>query len=98
MGLARPGHLLSLLLAAGCVVGAARRPTQAEAAGGPPPQPERERTAGDAFVTPESSEAKPDAPPGPPPPGKVWRSGYWHWEGSRHVWVPGRWEPAPVLP
>ena len=47
------------------------------------------------------------APYGPPPvvaetygvapfPGALWISGYWGWEGSRHVWTPGRWEhPRP---
>lgn len=28
----------------------------------------------------------------PPRAGYVWASGYWRWNGSRHVWVDGRWE------
>ena len=24
-------------------------------------------------------------------PGFVWASGYWMWNGNRHVWVAGRW-------
>jgi hypothetical protein len=24
--------------------------------------------------------------------GAVWISGYWGWNGGRHVWVPGRWD------
>mgnify|MGYP002713019086 CR=1 FL=1 len=27
-------------------------------------------------------------------PGYVWASGYWRWNGHRHVWVDGRWLPA----
>jgi hypothetical protein len=45
-----------------------------------------------------------DVPPCPPPervyvvheympyPYRIWVSGYRHWDGSRHVWVPGHWE------
>ena len=25
----------------------------------------------------------------------VWVSGYHNWDGSRHVWVPGRWDRPP---
>jgi hypothetical protein len=28
------------------------------------------------------------------PPGAVWIPGYWNWNGSRHVWVGGRWSAA----
>lgn len=28
-----------------------------------------------------------------PAPGYFWISGIWLWEGNRHVWHPGRWEP-----
>ena len=27
-------------------------------------------------------------------PGYAWAPGYWHWEGQRHVWTPGRWLEA----
>lgn len=27
----------------------------------------------------------------PPQPGYYWASGYWGWDGFRHVWVDGRW-------
>ena len=40
---------------------------------------------------------------GPPPPrfevvpaprrGYIWSPGYWAWDGYRHVWVVGHWEP-----
>lgn len=33
---------------------------------------------------------------GPPNPGSVWVSGYWHWNGVRYVWIPGHWEPLPT--
>jgi hypothetical protein len=26
--------------------------------------------------------------------GYVWESGYWHWNGHRHVWIAGHWERA----
>ena len=29
--------------------------------------------------------------PAAPSPNHVWIPGYWHWNGSRHVWVGGRW-------
>ncbi len=33
---------------------------------------------------------------GPAPgPGYVWIPGYHNWDGSRHVWVAGRWERPP---
>src|ERR1700683_1909500 len=43
------------------------------------------------------------APPAPivetrgvaPGPGYVWISGYHNWNGTAHVWVPGRWEQPP---
>jgi hypothetical protein len=89
---------LLALLAAGCVVGASRRPTAAEAASGPPPPPDRDGTAGDALLPPHG-EALPDAPPGPAPAGKAWRVGYWHWDGTQYVWVAGHWEATPrVVP
>jgi WXXGXW repeat (2 copies) len=34
------------------------------------------------------------APP-PPAPGSVWTPGYWSWDGTRYVWVPGRYVVAP---
>jgi hypothetical protein len=29
--------------------------------------------------------------------GYVWVSGFWHWDGGRYDWVPGRWE-LPAAP
>ena len=29
----------------------------------------------------------------PPQPGYVWAPGYWSWDGRRHVWYKGHWEP-----
>lgn len=41
------------------------------------------------------------APPPPrveivpgPRPGFIWASGYWRWEGRRHIWVKGHWMRA----
>ena len=31
-----------------------------------------------------------------PQPGYIWVSGFWGWQGHRHVWFPGRWEAARV--
>jgi hypothetical protein len=33
----------------------------------------------------------------PPPPdrGYVWIDGYHNWDGTRYVWVPGRWDRPP---
>jgi hypothetical protein len=33
----------------------------------------------------------------PPPavPGNVWQSGYWAWDGTKYVWVPGVYAVAP---
>jgi WXXGXW repeat (2 copies) len=28
-------------------------------------------------------------PPPPPPPANVWAPGYWAWDGTKYVWVPG---------
>jgi hypothetical protein len=33
-----------------------------------------------------------------PAPGMVWVAGYWHWDGTDHVWVPGHWESPPPAP
>jgi hypothetical protein len=40
----------------------------------------------------------PEFPTSPPVPGMVWIAGAWHWTGTDHVWVPGRWESPPPLP
>jgi hypothetical protein len=50
--------------------------------------------------------AGPPAPPAPlpeirslaPVPGMVWVAGWWHWDGTAYVWLPGRWESPPPLP
>jgi WXXGXW repeat (2 copies) len=34
-------------------------------------------------------------PPPPPPPGNVWQGGYWAWDGTKYVWVPGVYVVAP---
>ena len=34
-------------------------------------------------------------PPAPPPPGNVWQGGYWAWDGTKYVWVPGAYVVAP---
>src|SRR5437899_9681199 len=35
-------------------------------------------------------------PPPPPRVGNVWITGFWNWDGYRHVWQPGHWERARV--
>ena len=32
-------------------------------------------------------------PPPPPRVGFAWAPGYWYWDGGRHLWYPGHWEP-----
>src|SRR3984957_3495243 len=34
-------------------------------------------------------------PPPPPAPGNVWQGGYWAWDGTKYVWVPGVYVVAP---
>jgi WXXGXW repeat (2 copies) len=34
-------------------------------------------------------------PPPPPPPANVWAPGYWAWDGTKYVWVPGGYVVAP---
>jgi len=36
-----------------------------------------------------------ETPPPPPAAGQVWTPGYWSWDGTRYVWVPGRYVVAP---
>jgi hypothetical protein len=36
-----------------------------------------------------------ETPPPAPPPGTVWTPGYWSWDGTRYIWVPGRYAVAP---
>ncbi|MBL8601080.1 MAG: YXWGXW repeat-containing protein [Myxococcales bacterium] len=31
----------------------------------------------------------------PPVAGQNWIPGFWSWNGSQHVWTPGRWEAPP---
>jgi hypothetical protein len=87
---------LVALACAGCVVGSPQRPTQAEAVAGPPPPPSEDKTAQQIIDERPRGEARPDAPPGKGRPGEVWVAGYWHWDGTHHAWVPGRWEKAPA--
>jgi len=30
----------------------------------------------------------------PPRVGYIWAPGYWRWNGAKHVWTVGRWEPV----
>jgi hypothetical protein len=90
---------LCALLCVGCVVGAARRPTQSESASGPPPAPARGQTAQQLLAAPApDTGALPEGAHGPAPAGRVWVAGYWHWDGVDYVWVPGRWEQPPRAP
>jgi hypothetical protein len=36
-----------------------------------------------------------EAVPPPPAPGYVWNPGYWSWDGSKYVWVTGRYVVPP---
>jgi len=33
--------------------------------------------------------------PPPPAPGNVWTPGYWSWNGTEYVWVPGQYAVPP---
>lgn len=78
-----------------CVVGAERRPSRVESQTTPPPPAER-RSAADPLAG--AQPPPPEPPPGDPPSADaVWVSGYWHWDGVRHVWIAGRWEERPAL-
>jgi len=83
--------LLLVLALSGCVAGAERRPTNAEASSGAPPT-DSEPSAGQVMAqTPVTPRDEPGPSPGE---GFEWVLGYWHWDGARYVWVPGRWERA----
>ena len=72
--------LLGSLILGGCVVAPAGRPYR------PPVET--------VYVAPPPPRVESMGPP--PMVGAVWIQGYWHWSGSRHDWVPGRWEaPRP---
>jgi hypothetical protein len=80
------------LVLTGCVAAAERRPKSSEAAAGAPPV-DGERSAGQVLA--QTPVAPPDEPDGPAPDGEhVWVRGYWHWDGVRYAWRPGRWERA----
>jgi hypothetical protein len=36
-----------------------------------------------------------ETPPPPPVPTSVWMPGYWSWDGTRYVWVPGQYVVPP---
>lgn len=46
----------------------------------------------------EASQGPPprvhEAPPRAATAAGVWIDGYWHYDGMRHVWVPGRWQKS----
>jgi hypothetical protein len=85
--------MLSGLAFSGCVLGTAARPTQQEARNGPPPPPDRPATAASGIsrspAALTTAEPKASIDPGGT---RVWVRGYWHWDGVRYVWMPGRWE------
>ena len=71
---------LASLVLAGCVVAPATHPYR------PPVET--------VYVAPPPPRVEYMGPP--PMVGAVWIQGYWRWAGSRHDWVPGRWEaPRP---
>ena len=76
-----------------CVLGTAARPSQGEARNGPPPPPDRPATAASAVARSPAALASAEPEAAIDPTGKrVWVRGYWHWDGVRYVWEPGRWE------
>ncbi len=77
---------------AGCVGAVEHRPTQAEAAAGPPPSGGRPSAASLLVGAREAPEAAAPAQTAD----RVWAPGYWHYDGIDYVWVPGRWQPRRV--
>jgi hypothetical protein len=50
------------------------------------------------FVAKPPPEPLPEMRSGPPAPGMAWVAGYWHFNGTDYVWIPGHWEsPRPGL-
>jgi hypothetical protein len=48
------------------------------------------------FVARPPPEPLPDFRSGPPAVGMPWIAGYWHFNGTDYVWIPGHWEsPRP---
>jgi hypothetical protein len=48
------------------------------------------------YVSSAPPEPLPEFKSGPPAPGMTWLAGYWHFNGSEYVWIPGHWEsPRP---
>jgi hypothetical protein len=80
------------LLLGGCVLGSASRPSRADTQADLPP-PQAEPGAGELLLQ-SRGQLPTEAPDAGPRDGGVWVDGYWHWDGVRHVWVPGRWQPA----
>jgi hypothetical protein len=81
-----------LALVSGCVVEQPRERVVVQ----PPPPPMRERVVVEA-PGPEVVVVR-QAPPveiaeevPPSRPGFIWATGFWRWNGSRHVWVRGHW-------
>jgi hypothetical protein len=82
------------LASAGCVATAEVRPTRAEARARPPAEQGRPPSALSMLAHVSATRAGENAePPAGGAPDRVLVRGYWHWTGSRYVWVPGRWEP-----
>jgi hypothetical protein len=79
-------------LLAGCVLGSASRPSRADTQVDLPP-PAAEGGASELLL-PSRGQLPTDAPQAGRLEAGVWVDGYWHWDGVRQVWVPGRWEPA----
>jgi len=49
------------------------------------------------FVAKPPPEPLPEMPSAPPAPGMAWVAGYWHFNGTDYVWIPGHWESRPGL-
>jgi hypothetical protein len=79
------GAFASALFATACVTGYHVRKTPEDAASGP------YGTAQNRAADPEPA-AVVERVPREARPGFVWVRGYYHWDGVKYVWVPGRWE------
>lgn len=87
---------VSLLLLTGCVVAPVARPVYRA----PPPAVVYQQPA-PVVIQQQPAIVVYQEPPPPqvevigfaPAPGYFWISGVWLWEGNRHVWRPGHWEP-----
>lgn len=81
-----------------CVVGGESTPNAVQLARGAPPAVRGGRTAGTVLTEATmAGRAAVEEVPSEERPGFVWVRGYYHYDGARYVYVPGRWERRPAL-